>query len=88
MIVSVVSDSGNGSNDSSEDGCGSDGNNDGDDRDGDVCVFPLHDKVISGFQALRQAKAPIAGLEPEAEGCRYQGGLASPCATDAPMKAR
>ncbi|GFO21388.1 hypothetical protein PoB_004789300 [Plakobranchus ocellatus] len=25
---------------------------------------PVHNKMISGFQALRQAKMPVAGLEP------------------------
>ncbi|GFO45379.1 hypothetical protein PoB_007188400 [Plakobranchus ocellatus] len=29
---------------------------------------PVHNKVISGFQALRQARAPVAGLEPATEG--------------------
>ncbi|GFO30234.1 hypothetical protein PoB_005673900 [Plakobranchus ocellatus] len=28
----------------------------------------VHNKVISGFQALRQARAPVAGLEPATEG--------------------
>ncbi|GFO00199.1 hypothetical protein PoB_002670400 [Plakobranchus ocellatus] len=28
----------------------------------------FHNKVISGFQALRQARAPVAGLEPATEG--------------------
>ncbi|GFO44490.1 hypothetical protein PoB_007099500 [Plakobranchus ocellatus] len=27
------------------------------------CIRPVHNKVISGFQALRQARAPVAGLE-------------------------
>ncbi|GFO49725.1 hypothetical protein PoB_007623000 [Plakobranchus ocellatus] len=27
------------------------------------CIQPVHNKVISGFQALRQARAPVAGLE-------------------------
>ncbi|GFN99136.1 hypothetical protein PoB_002564200 [Plakobranchus ocellatus] len=27
----------------------------------------IHNKVISGFQALRQARAPVAGLEPATE---------------------
>ncbi|GFN91047.1 hypothetical protein PoB_001755300 [Plakobranchus ocellatus] len=36
-------------------------------------------QVISGFKALGQARAPMAGLEP----CRSQGGLTSYCATDA-----
>ncbi|GFN85579.1 hypothetical protein PoB_001208500 [Plakobranchus ocellatus] len=52
-----------------------------------VCIAerPVHNKVISGFQALRQARAPVAGLEPATEGpCRSQGGLTSHCATDAP----
>ncbi|GFO36921.1 hypothetical protein PoB_006342600 [Plakobranchus ocellatus] len=29
---------------------------------------PVHNKVISGFQALCQARAPVAGLEPATEG--------------------
>ncbi|GFN80723.1 hypothetical protein PoB_000722900 [Plakobranchus ocellatus] len=29
---------------------------------------PVHNKVISGFKALRQAGAPTAGLEPATEG--------------------
>ncbi|GFO48922.1 hypothetical protein PoB_007542700 [Plakobranchus ocellatus] len=28
----------------------------------------FHNKVISGFRALRQARAPVAGLEPATEG--------------------
>ncbi|GFN82252.1 hypothetical protein PoB_000875800 [Plakobranchus ocellatus] len=32
------------------------------------CISPVHNKVISGFQALRQARAPKAGLEPATEG--------------------
>ncbi|GFN95782.1 hypothetical protein PoB_002228800 [Plakobranchus ocellatus] len=31
-------------------------------------IQPVHNKVISGFQALRQARAPMAGLEPAIEG--------------------
>ncbi|GFO18550.1 phosphodiesterase [Plakobranchus ocellatus] len=39
---------------------------------------PVHNKVISGFWALPQAKAPVAGLEPATKGrCRSQGGLNS-----------
>ncbi|GFO20405.1 hypothetical protein PoB_004691000 [Plakobranchus ocellatus] len=33
-----------------------------------VLIRPIHNKVISGFQALRQARAPVAGLEPVTEG--------------------
>ncbi|GFO33589.1 hypothetical protein PoB_006009400 [Plakobranchus ocellatus] len=29
---------------------------------------PVHNKMISGFQALRQARAPVAGLQPATEG--------------------
>ncbi|GFN89601.1 hypothetical protein PoB_001610700 [Plakobranchus ocellatus] len=29
---------------------------------------PVHNKVISGFQVPRQARAPVAGLEPATEG--------------------
>ncbi|GFN87749.1 hypothetical protein PoB_001425500 [Plakobranchus ocellatus] len=32
------------------------------------CIQPVHNKVISGFQALRQAGAPVAGLELAIEG--------------------
>ncbi|GFO13049.1 hypothetical protein PoB_003955400 [Plakobranchus ocellatus] len=39
---------------------------------------PVHNKVISGFQALRQARAPVAKLEPETE-CSLH------CALDAPF---
>ncbi|GFN98825.1 hypothetical protein PoB_002533100 [Plakobranchus ocellatus] len=28
------------------------------------CVYSVHNKVISGFQVLRQARALMAGLEP------------------------
>ncbi|GFN83136.1 hypothetical protein PoB_000964200, partial [Plakobranchus ocellatus] len=31
-------------------------------------VDAVHNKVISGFQAFRQARAPVAGLEPATEG--------------------
>ncbi|GFO43659.1 transposable element p transposase-like protein [Plakobranchus ocellatus] len=31
-------------------------------------LYGFHNKVISGFQALRQARAPVAGLEPATEG--------------------
>ncbi|GFO44932.1 hypothetical protein PoB_007143700 [Plakobranchus ocellatus] len=31
-------------------------------------MYPVHNKVILGFQALRQARAPVAGLEPATEG--------------------
>ncbi|GFO00282.1 hypothetical protein PoB_002678700 [Plakobranchus ocellatus] len=51
----------------------------------DFCTKPVHNKVISGFQGLRQAKAPVARLESATKGsCRSQGGLASHCATDVP----
>ncbi|GFO24588.1 hypothetical protein PoB_005109300 [Plakobranchus ocellatus] len=30
----------------------------------------IHNNVISGFQALRQARAPVAGLEPATEDLR------------------
>ncbi|GFO32462.1 hypothetical protein PoB_005896700 [Plakobranchus ocellatus] len=30
--------------------------------------FFIHNKVISGFEALRQARAPVARLEPATEG--------------------
>ncbi|GFN86761.1 hypothetical protein PoB_001326700 [Plakobranchus ocellatus] len=29
---------------------------------------PVHNKVISGVQVLRQARAPVTGLEPATEG--------------------
>ncbi|GFO25922.1 hypothetical protein PoB_005242700 [Plakobranchus ocellatus] len=69
-----------------------DDDNDDDDDDDDDDVHDddynddgtVHNKVISGFQALRQPRAPVAGLEPaKNDPCRYQGGLASHCATDA-----
>ncbi|GFN78818.1 hypothetical protein PoB_000532400 [Plakobranchus ocellatus] len=48
-------------------------------------AMKVHNKVISGFRALRQARAPVAGLEPRQKGpCISQGGLTSDCATDAP----
>ncbi|GFO11696.1 hypothetical protein PoB_003820100 [Plakobranchus ocellatus] len=37
----------------------------------DILGFPfklIHSKAISGFQALRQARAPVVGLEPTTEG--------------------
>ncbi|GFN95885.1 hypothetical protein PoB_002239100 [Plakobranchus ocellatus] len=33
-----------------------------------VCIQPVHNEMISGFQALRQARAPVAGLKPAAAG--------------------
>ncbi|GFO10985.1 hypothetical protein PoB_003749000 [Plakobranchus ocellatus] len=46
---------------------------------------PVHNTVISGFQAVRQARVPVAVLKLATEGsCRSHGGLASHCATDAP----
>ncbi|GFN96964.1 hypothetical protein PoB_002347000 [Plakobranchus ocellatus] len=32
------------------------------------CVQPVHNKVISGFRAIRQARAPVVGVEPATEG--------------------
>ncbi|GFO06101.1 hypothetical protein PoB_003260600 [Plakobranchus ocellatus] len=50
------------------------------------CIKPFHSKVISGSQDLRQASAPVAGLEPTTEeSCRFQGRLANHCANDAPL---
>ncbi|GFO22382.1 hypothetical protein PoB_004888700 [Plakobranchus ocellatus] len=47
----------------------------------------VHNKVFSGFQALRQARAPMSGSNPRQKGpCRSQGGLASDCATDTPSE--
>ncbi|GFO29889.1 hypothetical protein PoB_005639400 [Plakobranchus ocellatus] len=45
-----------------------------------ICHFsnPVHNKVISGFQALHRARNPR-----QKGPCRSQGGLASHCATDA-----
>ncbi|GFN79644.1 hypothetical protein PoB_000615000 [Plakobranchus ocellatus] len=34
----------------------------------EMLQVPVHNKVISGFQALRQARAPVTGLEPATEG--------------------
>ncbi|GFO04932.1 hypothetical protein PoB_003143700 [Plakobranchus ocellatus] len=46
---------------------------------------PVHNKVIPGFQALRQARALVAGWNPRQKGsCTSQSGLANHCATDAP----
>ncbi|GFN86720.1 hypothetical protein PoB_001322600 [Plakobranchus ocellatus] len=43
---------------------------------------PVHNKVISGFRALRQTR----GSNPRHRSpCRSQGELASHCATDAPI---
>ncbi|GFN98200.1 LOW QUALITY PROTEIN: hypothetical protein PoB_002470600 [Plakobranchus ocellatus] len=49
-------------------------------------VEPVHNKVISGFRALRQARAPVAGLgNPQQKGpCRSQSRFVSHCATEAP----
>ncbi|GFN75939.1 homeobox even-skipped homolog protein 2 [Plakobranchus ocellatus] len=41
------------------------------------CIQPVHDKVISGFQALRQARAPVAGLGPATEGSLQISGCGS-----------
>ncbi|GFO20675.1 hypothetical protein PoB_004718000 [Plakobranchus ocellatus] len=30
-------------------------------------LVPVNNKVISGFQAIRRAKSPVAGLEPATE---------------------
>ncbi|GFO33729.1 hypothetical protein PoB_006023400 [Plakobranchus ocellatus] len=42
--------------------------NDDDARRLGFCIQPVHNKVISGFKALRQAGAPMAGLEPAPKG--------------------
>ncbi|GFO16053.1 hypothetical protein PoB_004255800 [Plakobranchus ocellatus] len=43
------------------------------------CIEPVHNKVISGFQALRQVRAPMAGLEPATEGSlRISGRICYP----------
>ncbi|GFN81518.1 hypothetical protein PoB_000802400 [Plakobranchus ocellatus] len=42
-----------------------DDDDDGDDDDDDD---QAHNKMISDFQALRQARAPVAGIEPSTEG--------------------
>ncbi|GFN89152.1 hypothetical protein PoB_001565800 [Plakobranchus ocellatus] len=39
-----------------------------DDSTGPRVTGPVHNKVISGLRALRQAAAPVAGLEPATEG--------------------
>ncbi|GFN99377.1 hypothetical protein PoB_002588300 [Plakobranchus ocellatus] len=47
-------------------------------------VITSPQQAISGFQALRQVMAPVAGPEPrQKDACRSKGGLASRCATDA-----
>ncbi|GFO27517.1 hypothetical protein PoB_005402200 [Plakobranchus ocellatus] len=33
-----------------------------------IRMQPVHNNVISGYWALRQARAPVAGLEPSTEG--------------------
>ncbi|GFN86623.1 hypothetical protein PoB_001312900 [Plakobranchus ocellatus] len=49
----------------------------------DFCLESVHNKMISGFKALRQAGAPMAGLEPATEGSpQISGGLTSHCTTD------
>ncbi|GFO32503.1 hypothetical protein PoB_005900800 [Plakobranchus ocellatus] len=49
---------------------------------------PVHNKVISDFQALRQARTPVVGLESRQKvACRSQGGFTSHCAIDAPQEA-
>ncbi|GFO39863.1 hypothetical protein PoB_006636800 [Plakobranchus ocellatus] len=48
-------------------------------------VVSVYNKVISGFQQLRRARAPVTGLEPATESLlQIQGGLTSYCATDTP----
>ncbi|GFO28203.1 hypothetical protein PoB_005470800 [Plakobranchus ocellatus] len=49
----------------------------------DFCIESVHNKMISGFKALRQAGAPMSGLEPATEGSpQISGGLTSHCTTD------
>ncbi|GFO45295.1 hypothetical protein PoB_007180000, partial [Plakobranchus ocellatus] len=51
----------------------------------DFCIEPVHNKVISSFQAINQARALVAGLETTTEGfLQTSGGSSSHCATDAP----
>ncbi|GFO32324.1 hypothetical protein PoB_005882900 [Plakobranchus ocellatus] len=50
---------------------------------------PVKKKVISGFHALRQGRALVAGFKPAIEGfLQISGGLASLCATDTPLNLR
>ncbi|GFO43625.1 hypothetical protein PoB_007013000 [Plakobranchus ocellatus] len=43
--------------------------------------------MISGFEALRQARAPWRGSKPQPKDtCRSQGGFAIHCATDVPTE--
>ncbi|GFO37086.1 hypothetical protein PoB_006359100 [Plakobranchus ocellatus] len=53
----------------------------------DLCVQSIHNKVISGFLALRQARAPVwLGSNPRQRGpCRSQGGITIRLATNAPL---
>ncbi|GFO35563.1 hypothetical protein PoB_006206800 [Plakobranchus ocellatus] len=48
------------------------------------CMTLVNNKVISGFRALRRARARMVGLENTRQKgpCRFQGGFAIHCATD------
>ncbi|GFO47971.1 hypothetical protein PoB_007447600 [Plakobranchus ocellatus] len=60
-----------------------------DDHARDKNVTSVHNKMNSGFQALRQSRAPVAGLEPATEGSlQISGRLVGHCATDAPLGSR
>ncbi|GFO22992.1 hypothetical protein PoB_004949700 [Plakobranchus ocellatus] len=50
------------------------------------CILCVHNSVISGFQALRQAGPLMKVLEPVTEeSLRMSGRLTSHCATDGPQ---
>ncbi|GFN97330.1 hypothetical protein PoB_002383600 [Plakobranchus ocellatus] len=51
------------------------------------CTYiAFHNKVISGFQALRRVRAPMAGLEPGTEGSLQISGQIRGLAIDAPVQ--
>ncbi|GFO10894.1 hypothetical protein PoB_003739900 [Plakobranchus ocellatus] len=50
------------------------------------CLQHVHNKVISGFYSLRQAKAPVAGLEPATDGSmQISGRIQSPWCHQSPL---
>ncbi|GFO07557.1 hypothetical protein PoB_003406200 [Plakobranchus ocellatus] len=51
------------------------------------CIQPIHNKVISGFQVLRQARSSVAGLEPATKGSLHiSGRIHFPLCHRRPMK--
>ncbi|GFO35371.1 hypothetical protein PoB_006187600 [Plakobranchus ocellatus] len=50
---------------------------------------PVQNKIISGFQALRQATAPVAGLEPATEGSlQISGRVRYPSCNQTPLSVK